>query len=218
MRQIPFFGVVADPQSYLNVLYLLLAFPLGIGYFVFLVTGTSLGIGLAIIWVGIPILLIVLVVSWALCQFERALAVLLLKEDIPPVARDDPSAGSGAGVSGLSIEERLFVNVWRRLKAHLSNRLTWTGIVYLLLKFPAGIASFVVVVTLVSLTFAFVGAPLYYSVDDGIDLGVWQVDVLWEAAILSVAGVFVGFISLNVMNVAAFLSGRLARVMLGRLH
>ena len=100
----------------------------------------------------------------------------------------------------------------------LANRLTWTGIVYLLLKFPAGIASFVVVVTLVSLTFAFVGAPLYYGVDDGIDLGVWQIDMLWEAAILSVAGVFLGFISLNVMNVAAFLSGRLARVMLGRLH
>ena len=218
MRQIPFFGVVADPQSYLNVLYLLLAFPLGIGYFVFLVTGTSLAVGLAIIWVGIPILLIVLVVSWALCQFERALAVMLLKEDIPPMAREDRSAGAGAGVSGLSIEERLFVSVWRRLKAHLANRLTWTGIVYLLLKFPAGIASFVVVVTLVSLTFAFVGAPLYYGVDDGIDLGVWQIDMLWEAAILSVAGVFLGFISLNVMNVAAFLSGRLARVMLGRLH
>jgi len=44
-----FFGVVADPQSYLNIFYLLLAFPLGIAYFVFLVTGISVGTGLIII-------------------------------------------------------------------------------------------------------------------------------------------------------------------------
>ena len=44
-----FFGVVADPQSYLNIFYLLLAFPLGIAYFVFLVTGISVGTGLIVI-------------------------------------------------------------------------------------------------------------------------------------------------------------------------
>ncbi len=44
-----FFGVVARGQSYLNMIYLLLAFPLGVCYFVFLVTGLSLGIGLLII-------------------------------------------------------------------------------------------------------------------------------------------------------------------------
>ncbi len=51
-----FFGVIARPQSYINIFYLLLAFPLGIAYFVFLVTGISVGASLIIIWVGIPIL------------------------------------------------------------------------------------------------------------------------------------------------------------------
>ena len=41
LKQLPFFGVIAEPQSYINILYLLLAFPLGIAYFVFLVTGIS---------------------------------------------------------------------------------------------------------------------------------------------------------------------------------
>lgn len=50
-----FFGVVAEPRSYLNIVYLLLAFPLGTFYFVFLVTGLSLGFGLIITLVGIPI-------------------------------------------------------------------------------------------------------------------------------------------------------------------
>ena len=47
------YGVFVKPQTYLNILYLLLAFPLGIAYFVFLVTGFSLGISLLILWVGL---------------------------------------------------------------------------------------------------------------------------------------------------------------------
>jgi hypothetical protein len=35
-----FFGVVARGDTYLNIIYLLLAFPLGIAYFVFLVSGS----------------------------------------------------------------------------------------------------------------------------------------------------------------------------------
>jgi len=39
-----FFGVAAREGTYLNIIYLLLAFPLGCAYFVFLVTGLSLGL------------------------------------------------------------------------------------------------------------------------------------------------------------------------------
>ncbi len=60
------FGVYFRPQTYLNLLYLLLAFPLGLAYFVFLVTGLSLGFGLIITLAGIPILVLMLVAIWAL--------------------------------------------------------------------------------------------------------------------------------------------------------
>ncbi len=86
---------------------------------------------------------------------------------------------------------------------------------YLFLKFPLGIGSFVMVVVLVSVTGALLGAPFYYWVDDGIDFGIWQVDVVWEALILTLAGIPLVFISLHLMNGLAFLSGRLARAMLG---
>ena len=217
LRRVPFFGVVADPQSYINVLYLLMSFPLGIVYFVFLVTGISLGLGLLIIWVGVPILVLVLAGSWALWQLERLLAISLLKEDIPAMARrDDRSEHLEDSRPSLGAGERLFIGAWRLLKAHLANRLTWTGMLYLFLKFPLGIASFVMV--LVALTGALLGAPFYFSVDDGIDIGIWQVDVLWEALILTIIGIPLVSISLRLMNGVAFLQGRLARLLLGKLE
>ena len=212
------FSVVVRPQTYLNILYLLLSFPLGIAYFVFLVTGLSVGFGLLIIWVGVPILITVLAGSWALCQFERVLANGLLREDIPalaPRSRAPTSLAPGGGdVSG---GERLLINAWRRFKAHLSDPVTWTGMLYLLVRFPLGIASFVLVVVLLSVSVAFIGAPTYYWAGDGIDFGAWQIDELWEALVLTAIGVPLLFISLHVLNGAAYLSGKVARIMLARL-
>ena len=212
------FSVVVRPQTYLNILYLLLSFPLGIAYFVFLVTGLSVGFGLLIIWVGVPILVAVLAGSWALCQLERALANGLLREDIPPLQARSPARASLARDGGeLTTGERLFVNGWRRFKAHLSDRVTWTGMLYLGVRFPLGIAAFVLVVVLLSVSLAFLAAPAYYWAGDGADLGVWRIDELWEALVLTAIGVPLTLISLHVLNGAAYLSGKVARVMLARL-
>jgi hypothetical protein len=51
------FGVVSKKQTYKNVLYLFLAFPLGIAYFVFLSIGFALGLGLSVLVIGLGILL-----------------------------------------------------------------------------------------------------------------------------------------------------------------
>jgi len=69
------FGVFIDPRTYGGILYQLLALPLGIVYFTLLVTGFSLGIPLILIWVGIPILLLVMVMAWGLTAFERVSAI-----------------------------------------------------------------------------------------------------------------------------------------------
>ncbi len=211
------FDVVVKPQSYVNILYLFLAFPLSIAYFVYLVTGLSLGFGLLIVWAGIPILVLVFMGTWALCQLERALAIGLLHENIPAVRRDDAKERGDIGTESLSVVERLLVRTWRLLKRHLTNRLTWTGMLYLLMKFPVGIASFVIAVILIAFTLAFLGAPTYYWVNDGIDMGIWQIDSMPETIVLTLLGIPMLFISLHLMNGAAYLSGKLARIMLGRL-
>jgi hypothetical protein len=195
-----FFGVVIDPQSYINILYLLLAFPLGTFYFVFLVTGLSLGFGMIILIIGIPILLLVLGGSWALSSFERVVTVALLKEDIPSPSGQPTATG-----------------LWPRVKAHLTNRVTWTGLLYLLLKFPVGIATFTVAVTLISLTLGLLFAPAYTWTSDPLTWGVWEFDPFPWSWIATLLGIPMIFISLHLMNGMALLSGRMARVLLGKL-
>ena len=77
-----FIRVMVDIQAYLNVGYLVIAFPLGVFYFVFLVSGLSLGLSTLIIWVGIPILLLMSIVWCALASFERFIAIYWLKEEL----------------------------------------------------------------------------------------------------------------------------------------
>lgn len=85
-----FFGVPFQPQTYLNLLYLLLAFPLGLAYFIFAAVGLSLGVGLAVLVVGIPILLLVVLSALGIAAFELWLADRLLDSD-----HDDSQQAAG---------------------------------------------------------------------------------------------------------------------------
>ena len=196
-----FFGVVAEPRSYLNIVYLLLAFPLGTFYFVFLVTGLSLGFGLIITLVGIPILLLVLSGSWVLCRFERQVAITLLDEDIP-----------------LSVSRPASGGLWSRVKALLKDRVTWTGVIYLFLKFPLGIVTFTIAVTLIAVTVGFLAAPTYMWTSDPLVWGIWSFDPFPWSWILTIIGIPMVFISLHLMNAIAIVFGRMTRVMLGKLQ
>ena len=66
-----FFGVIARRQTWLNLMYLVLAFPLGLAYFILLVVGLSVSISLVIIVVGIPILLGLILLWRVLGNLER---------------------------------------------------------------------------------------------------------------------------------------------------
>ncbi|HXU45066.1 MAG TPA: sensor domain-containing protein [Thermoanaerobaculia bacterium] len=191
-------------RSYANLLYLALAFPLGLAYFVFLVVGLSVGLGTVIIWVGVPILAAVLAGSFAFSMFERELAIRLLGAEVPPMT---PAAGGPQSVS-------------QRIKAFLKNPVTWKGLGYLAVKFPLGLGTFVLVVTLSSITLALLLAPLYYgwiapdlvfSLDDG----TWVVDSLGGALACSAAGALFGLVALNLFNGLAFAWRKLADLMLG---
>ena len=122
----------------------MLAFPLGLFYFVFLVTGLSVGLGLVIIWVGIPILLVVAGAWWLFGAFERVQAKYLLGADVasPPRAWET--------VNG----------VWGKLKAHFGSGATWKDLFYLLAKLPMGVLSFTLLVTLASILAWLVALPI----------------------------------------------------------
>lgn len=179
-----FFAAPLQARSYANVLYLLLSFPLGIAYFVFLTVGLALGLGLTIIWVGLPILAVVFAASWGLTALERRMAIHLLGARVPPMA--PPSGEQPAGF-------------WKSLEAFFRNPVTWKGMGYLFLKFPLGVASFVVTVFFVSLTAGFLFAPFFYSFGD-MQIFDWYIDTLPEALACSLFGVVLLFVSLNAMN------------------
>lgn len=106
-----FVGVPLRPQTYLNLLYLGLAFPLGIAYFVFVVLGLSLGVSLAIFVVGIPILLLVVLAALGIAAFERWLADRLLavpstdtSEEIASPEEDSPTSSESDATDERSID------------------------------------------------------------------------------------------------------------------
>ncbi|MDS0476000.1 sensor domain-containing protein [Natrinema sp. 1APR25-10V2] len=171
-----FVGVVARRQTYYTLLYLLLAFPLGVGYFTMLVTGFALPAGFAFAFVqiglseplvlliagipiallglgiGLPAALVTLFAANQLAALERRLAERLLEAEVPTA---EPAR---------SVRERA-----RRL---VVDRGTWKGVIYLFSKFFYGTAAFVALTVGVTFTYALVAAPLHYRGDTvGIHIG-----------------------------------------------
>jgi hypothetical protein len=197
-----FFGVAIRGQTYLNLVYLSLAFPLGLFYFIMLVVGFSLGLGLLIVWIGAIILAMMFVAWWACAIFERQLAVGLLHEDIPPMRSTAPAG----------------MRIWDRIKDSLANPVTWKSLAYLLVKFPLGIFTFIILVTLITLTLGFLVAPVVYPFLSMEILHVGSsaiyIDALWKAIGCFIVGLVLFFSTLHVFNGLAWISGRFARVML----
>ena len=137
------FGSLIRRRTYLRLLYLLLAFPLGTAYFVGLVSGISTGLGLVIVWVGVPILLGMAIAWRGVARMERQLAILLLGAEIASPAPVIPN--------GRSIADRV--------KALFRESHTWTSLLWLMLRFPLGIIDFVLLVTLMSIGLSGIASP-----------------------------------------------------------
>ncbi len=197
-----FFGVITRPNTWKSVGYLLLAFPLGIFYFVFLITGFSLGFGLLITLMGIPILVGMMAASYGLGEFERLTTNQMLETSIPHTGRISRAEG-----------------FWQKLKELVVSSETWKRVFYLLLKFPFGIVGFVFVVVALSM-FAQILAPLVYEQDwYNPNIGtVWEVDRVWEAIVVAIIGVGLGFVFLHLINGTARIWALIAHALLGPSH
>jgi Putative sensor len=149
-------------RGWTSLTHHLLGLPLGTAYFIWLVTGLSTGLGLAITIVGIPLLTLVLAATRPLLAFERGLAKALLGSDLPPVAVA-PQAEGWLG----------------RLKAYWTDGTTWRGVGYLLARFPIGVATFTIAVTAYSVALWCLAAPLLAPLE-AMDLGFWEPDTVLE--------------------------------------
>ena len=208
------FGVVRQKQTYLNMLYLLMSLPLGIFYFVVLITGMSVGISTAFIWIGLPILFGTVICWRGLAAFERLLVIHQLHINVLPMSYPDPTPKTW----------------WQQFKAYLSNRVTWTSLVYLFLDFVFGIVAFAITTTLLAVSLSFLLGWLAYLIDTALynaigpytsyelfikingQIEPWAMTVF---LLIMVVGVFLTIGSLHVLNGIAYAWGQFARVMLG---
>ncbi|MFT3756911.1 MAG: sensor domain-containing protein [Pseudoxanthomonas sp.] len=197
-----FFGVAADPRTYAALFYMLLALATGTFYFTWVVTGVSLSAGLLILIVGIPLLLLFLMSVRLLSLVEGRIVEVLLGERMPRrplyTQRDKPWA--------------------TRLKELFTDGRTWTAMLYFLLMLPLGTAYFTIAVTLLSLSLAFVAAPLSLVLPFTFDIGYWHVasDAPLLLPLMSVLGVLLLFATLHLARAIGRFHGWLAKQLLVR--
>lgn len=210
-------------QTYRNLCYLVVMFPLGTSYFILLTVGFSLGLPLVVVLVGVPILVSLLVLAVGLAGFERRLVRVLLGNEIPTADATDGG-------------------FWTRLKRLVIDYQTWKAIAYLLSEFVYGSVAFGLLGSVAATAGSFLLAPLYYTdapvvaygpppgeftldflfgwdtllvgLTTTFRLGSWQVETLPGALLVALSGLVLLFVLLQLGNALAWVWGRYARVML----
>lgn len=213
---IGFFDVILDKQTYLSMIYLMLSFPLGIFYFVFIATGFALGIGLIPIFIGIPLLYVFMLAVKSLMHFERKMAAVFL----------------GINIRENTLRKEKGVGILVRFKDELFDTDLWKALIYMTSKFFIGIVIFSLCITLASLSLGLIAAPVAYQLleynlnmgeglhfnIDGIEitglLGLVGISATPEQEILMLMllGVFIGIGSMHLFNKAAYMMGGLLKL------
>jgi signal transduction histidine kinase len=140
------FASLATARPWKQTLHLLLDLPLGIAWFTWVVTMLSLGGGLAVTVIGIPLLALTVTSGRWIGSAERARARLLLDDDAPA-----PSPfRSGQGWLALT-------------KAGLVDGPGWKGLAYGALMLPWGIVTFTVAVTIWSTALGLLATPILWA-------------------------------------------------------
>jgi len=196
------FGVIIKGQTYVNIFYLLIAFVLGILYFTLETTFISLGFGLLITLLGIPILIGTIALSRLIGKFEISMSNLFLKTDI-----EYPK----------QIKEE---NFWKRIKAIFTDNFTWKSLAHIFLKFPLGIMSFTITITLLSTSIALIASPVIFHlnkigrISGDYKFGQYTVDSYWSVILIALLGVILLFGSLHLFNALGLMFKALNKTLL----
>jgi hypothetical protein len=177
-----FFGVFLDPRAYTSLFFMLLSLATGVIYFTLTVTGLSLSAGLAVLIIGIPFFLVFIALTRVISLAEGRLIEAMTGERMP---RRPVHQGQAAGF-------------WSRVGQMLKDQRTWTTLAYLILMLPLGVVYFVIAVVGLSVSLAFIFAPLvdvaarYGWVGQASDVHLMNptwLESLWAMPLMVLAGV-----------------------------
>ncbi|MDQ3495517.1 MAG: sensor domain-containing protein [Pseudomonadota bacterium] len=197
-----FFGVAADPRTYAALFYMVLALATGIFYFIWVVAGLSLSLGLAVLIIGIPFVILYFGSVRVLSLVEGRIVEVMLGERMPRrplyAARGKP---------------------WlERIKDMFTDPRTWSTQLYFLLMLPLGVAYFTLAVTLIAVSAGLIASPL--ALLPGVHLNIWlsgidlPANAPWVLPVLSVVGVLLLFVTLHIARGIGRLHGLFAKHLL----
>lgn len=196
------------PRTWRETFYNALAFPMGLLWFVMFIVLLTLSVGLIpLALVGLVLLFITLLLAQGAAVVERELGRGLLGVDAgTPARRRPPTPG-------------IVTMFWSRL----IDPVTWKELIYLFLRFPLGIASFVATVALWSTAGAGITAPFWAwavvraNSDDSSMLWVRGSGVeAWELVATVATGLVALLLAPWVMRAFALLYEAMVRILLGR--
>jgi hypothetical protein len=196
-----FFGVFAELRMWGAFLYLIVAFGTGIAYFTWFWTGFSVSIGLLPLIIGVVIVLLFLFSVRGIALMEGKLVEALL----------------GVRMPHRPLFTRRDVGFWGRLKYLLTQRQTWTTMVYMNLQFILGTAYFVILVTLVSVSVWLIGRPIaelvydvpVFSIGDA-----YYYTQYWAMPFAVIGGVLLLTATMHLIKALGKMHAGLAKVML----
>lgn len=191
------FGPVIQAQTWINMVYLLASFPLGVAYFVILTTVFSTGFGFLPVFVGLFVLWAGLIVADVLSDLDRTVANTLL----------------GAGIPKRPAVSRATGSVFAKMLATVRRPGTLKRLAYLFVRFPMGILSLVLVVTLLPMSVILLTLPLTYTILP-VTVGMSRVETFDEAIYLCCFGAVFTLLSVHALNSWAAVCRRFAQAML----
>ena len=194
------FRAVSAKRTWLETAYLLVDLPVGIVGFTVVVTGLSLGLGMLITLIGIPILTVTLLACRAGARGELYRARMLGLELQPP----PPIDASGSFL--------------RKLVRPLADAAGWRAAAYFVLMLPVGIVTFTIAVTWWATALGALTLPVWaWSLPHGgAQFGehyYWHKP--WQLALSTLAGLVLTLIAPWIMRGLAVLDRGMVRAFLG---
>jgi len=199
-----FFAILTNGDAYRALLYTLLAAPLGIAYFAWVVLFGLPSLTASLLIIGIPLFLVFLKSMQLFSLFEGRLIEMLLGQRMPrrPLyQRKDPSQG-------------MWNNWISSIKDMLKNRRSYTTALYMVLQAGLGLTYFITIFVGAFMSVVVFLSPMVDPIAHAIDPS-QTIDINWYWFQLAMPGGFLSFIiCLHLAKFAGSFQAKLAPYLL----